>query len=106
MREVELVSEIMVAFVDGMQDKKSTINNFYEAFDEDFPRQGEIESRFREVIDFIAENLNEVVPATKFTRVPLFLLTLPCDLPREVRVARKSLQYQTIRLGRPVCRVA
>ena len=37
MMEVEFVSEVLIAFSNGMQDKKKSIHTFYGEYDETFP---------------------------------------------------------------------
>ena len=72
MLEVELTSELMIAGIDGLQDKKASIDRFYARFDDGFPERSEVESQFRATIDEINEALAEVLPRSAFRRVPLF----------------------------------
>jgi uncharacterized protein DUF262 len=77
MLEVEFVSEVMIASLDGMQDKKKSIDEFYLTFDEKFPRQRRVEQRFRDAADEINEAMNDELRQTEFHRSPL-LYTLFC----------------------------
>lgn len=72
MQEVELTSELMIAIISGIQDKKKSIDSFYERFDDEFPNRADNEEKFRAVIDAINEGVGEDLSATEFRRVPLF----------------------------------
>jgi hypothetical protein len=77
MLEVEFVSEIIIAQIDGMQDKKTSIDDFYERYDEDFKQQSTVEKRFREVADTVDEITADQLRNSEFRRTPL-LYTLFC----------------------------
>lgn len=72
MHEVEFVSELIIAMIAGMQDKKSSIDSFYDKYDDIFQERVEIENRFRNIIDIINESVGESLASTEFRRVPLF----------------------------------
>jgi hypothetical protein len=72
MLEVELVSEILVAQMAGLQDKKKSLDGFYRDFDEEFPDSDRHQKRFRSVIDAISETLGESLRSSEFRRPPLF----------------------------------
>src|ERR1700741_877203 len=72
MSEVELTSELMIVQIDGLQDKKKSIDTFYERYDEEFPERGGVEGRFRSVIDVIGEFVGEWLGGSEFHRTPLF----------------------------------
>jgi hypothetical protein len=72
MREVELTSELMIAMLAGLQDKKKSIDSFYASKDEEFPERSSTENRFRSVIDAINESIGEDLGKLKFHRLPLF----------------------------------
>jgi hypothetical protein len=73
----EFVSEVFVAFLDGMQDKKKSLNDFYELYDESFAKQDTMKKRFREVVDEINGSIGEDLKATVFRRPPI-LYSLFC----------------------------
>lgn len=79
MLEVELTSELVIAQMDGMQDKKKSISTFYAQYDEEFPARKTMERRFREVVDTINEVFPDTLSATEFHRPPLFY-TLFCAI--------------------------
>ncbi|HEV3456396.1 MAG TPA: DUF262 domain-containing protein [Thermoanaerobaculia bacterium] len=79
MLEVEFVSEILIAFLAGMQDKKKSIDTFYVTYDEAFEEQEQIEKRFREVVDTISDTFGDSLVETAFRRIPL-LYTLFCAI--------------------------
>jgi hypothetical protein len=72
MAEVELTSELMILQLAGLQDKKKSINVYYEQFDDRFPERDRIEQRFRAVVDVIGEFVGEWLGTSEFHRPPLF----------------------------------
>lgn len=72
MLEAELTSELVIMMMVGMQDKKSSINYFYEELDEDFPGKDTIVANFQSVIDTITAALEDTIKDTEFRRIPLF----------------------------------
>ena len=72
MSEVEMTSELMILQLDGPQDKKQTIDDFYDKYDEEFPKQKTVVNRFRSTVDVIADSCGEVLPDSLFTRATLF----------------------------------
>jgi hypothetical protein len=72
MLEVELTSELMIAELDGLQDKKTSINRFYAQFDDRFPQRSRLEKHFRLTLDVIDETFRESLTTSEFRRPPLF----------------------------------
>jgi len=72
MLEVELTSELMIVQIDGIQDKKKSIDKFYADYDEMFRDEKAIERRFRTTIDAINEAAGDSLGESEFRRVPLF----------------------------------
>jgi uncharacterized protein with ParB-like and HNH nuclease domain len=92
MQEVELTSELLIAQLDGLQDKKKSIDKFYETYEDSFDEQKKCEGRFRSTMDAVESSLGDDLDDTEFIRPPLFytlfcvthqrLYGLPkCDLP-------------------------
>jgi hypothetical protein len=77
MQEVEFVSEVLIALLAGMQDKKKSIDSFYEKHDEDFKQQSIVDKRFREIVDDVNEALGDKLGELAFRRPPL-LYSLFC----------------------------
>lgn len=77
MLEAEFVSELLIAFLAGMQDKKKSINDFYEKYDDEFKQQTVMDKRFREVVDEVNEAFTDGLQDTAFKR-PHLLYTLFC----------------------------
>lgn len=99
MLEVELTSELLIAGNVGMQDKKNSIDDFYDDWEESYPDQQRDERRFDETMTTISESFaDEDLADTEFHRPPLFY-TLYCvvyhhifGLPEMQRVSpRKRL---------------
>lgn len=72
MLEVELTSEMMILQLDGLQDKKKSINQFYVDNDEEFNMRESVEDRFRSIVDVVDESLFGVIGRSQFTRIPLY----------------------------------
>jgi hypothetical protein len=72
MLEVEFTSELLILQLAGLQDKKTSIDQFYSELDASFPARGRVEARFQKVLDEIADSLPEGLQETEFRRVPLF----------------------------------
>jgi hypothetical protein len=72
MAEVELTSELLIIGLDGLQDKKKSIDDFYEDFDEDFDDRRKVADRFRTTVDAIVSSCEDILPQSEFRRPPLF----------------------------------
>jgi hypothetical protein len=72
MDEVEMVSELVVAEIDGLQDKKKSLETFYQEKDLEFADREKYVDRFRAVITEISESLDVPLSETEFSRKPLF----------------------------------
>jgi uncharacterized protein with ParB-like and HNH nuclease domain len=72
MQEVELTSELLVASIDGLQDKKKSIDRFYAELEEDFADQKRVETRFSATMDAIEKAVGGSLKETDFNRPPLF----------------------------------
>jgi hypothetical protein len=78
MLEVELTSELLIAGHIGMQDKKTSVNTFYEDWETAYPDQARDEQRFMETMNAISETFaNDELKDSDFRRPPLFY-TLYC----------------------------
>ena len=78
MLEVELTSELLIAGHDGMQDKKVSLNTFYEKWEDSYPEQDVDTKRFAETMNTISETFpKDELRTTNFRRGPLFY-TLYC----------------------------
>lgn len=72
MGEAELVSELLVAMIDGPQTKKEKVKKFYELHDEDFPQKKTIKKQFKEIIDIISIILGNELKHSIFSRPAMF----------------------------------
>lgn len=72
MAEAELASELMVAMLNGLQPGKTTLSQFYEKYNDDFPQSKEYSKRFHEMINSIAFLFGDELSKTPFRRTPLF----------------------------------
>ncbi len=117
MLEVEITSELMIAELDGLQDKKKSINGFYAKYDDEFKDRERIESRFRTIIDVIDGALGDSLEDSEFRRPPLFYSlfcavyhrlfglpkqTLPTPKKRLSETERRSLYAAAIELSEKI----
>lgn len=72
MEEAELVSELLISGLGGLQDKKKSIETFYAKFDDTFPIRDEAVTRFKTILGEIAEFAPSPLRDTEFHRRPLF----------------------------------
>lgn len=95
MGEVELTSELLILGLDGLQDKKKSIDHFYDAFDVQFPQRKKAERQFRLTVDALSEACGEVLPQSEFHRPPLFYSLYAC-------VYHRMFGLQNCRIASPV----
>ena len=72
MREVELTSELLILEHSGLQDKKASVNNFYNKYDDVYSKRKLYASRFRTCMDVIENTCGQFLSSTEFRRPPLF----------------------------------
>jgi hypothetical protein len=79
MLEAELTSELLIAGNVGMQDKKKSIDDFYNNWETAYPQQSRDEKRFKETMGVISETFSDddSLAGSDFHRPPLFY-TLYC----------------------------
>ncbi len=95
MAEVELTSELLILGLDGLQDKKKSIDNYYEEYDENFDGQKSVADKFRKTIDTIVANCEDVLPESEFRRSPLFYSLYGAVYHRLFGIPNLELQRQT-----------
>mgnify|MGYP000278482157 CR=1 FL=1 len=76
MGDVDLVSELVIAIIDGIQNRK-VIEKYYKKFDDEFEQRKEIENFFKNTIDTIGKIYYEILPSSYFNGLPPFY-TLFC----------------------------
>lgn len=72
MAEAELVSELVIAMLDGLQPGKKTIEAFYKKYDEEFSEEEKVIREFRPIIDLISDVFQDGLSRTGYRRIPLF----------------------------------
>jgi len=72
MKEAELTSELLVAMAAGLQDKKKSLDKFYDKWDDRFPYKEKSIDRFFDVVDLIERDLGESLNDSNFRRPALF----------------------------------
>jgi hypothetical protein len=100
MLEVELTSELMIAEIAGMQDKKKSIDTFYDDFDDTFPNRSSVRTRFRTIIDTISETFDNGLKETEFNRPPLFYSLFCALYHRLYRLPKTSIKTPRRRLDK------
>lgn len=71
MAEAELVTDLIIAALDGIQSKKSA-EKYYEKYDEAFDEKKDIEDNFNQVMDLIGNIFNGTLADSNFRTVPNF----------------------------------
>ena len=71
MKEAELSTDLVIAMIDGIQDRKK-IKSYYRKYDDDFPQEEEVVNRFKKCIDIIAEIFEDTLIESPFRRTTLF----------------------------------
>ena len=67
MKEAELTSELLMLLLDGMfEQTQKNITSYYKNFDDQFPREAEVASRFRAIMDEIAEKFGDGIAASGY----------------------------------------
>ncbi len=77
MLEHELTSELLIVGIAGMQDKKKSIDIFYEKYEDEYPSETRDAKHFDETMSTISETFRDDLEETSFKRPPLFY-TLYC----------------------------
>ncbi len=73
MYDAELVSEIVIGMVDGLQGGKAYIRKYYESYEIEFPYEDRIIIHFNKIIDLTASIFSSGLTSTPFSRSPLFM---------------------------------
>jgi len=71
MKEAELSTDLVIAMIDGIQDKKK-IKLYYKRNDDEFPQEEKVVNRFKKCIDTIAEIFGDTLIESPFRRTTLF----------------------------------
>ena len=100
MLDVELTSELVIAQIDGMQDKKKSIDKLYQKYDEQYPERELNERRFRGVIDTVNECFSDTLRETEFSRAPLFYTLFCAIYHRQYELPNFKLKTSRKRLSR------
>lgn len=79
MQEVLITSQLLIAGIDGMQDKNDSIDAFYKDYDKQFPGKQRCEQRFRATMESIHNTFPDGMADSQF-RKPPFFYTLFCVL--------------------------
>jgi len=72
MGEAELTSELVVAMLDGLQDKKKSLETFYKRHDDEFPQAKRIRREFESCIEKIDSLMGDQLRVTEFHKKALF----------------------------------
>jgi len=72
MAEAELVSELAVCMLTGIQRRRTGIEDLYKSKDDTFPERGRVEREFKAVIDAISACLGTELRANLFSRHVVF----------------------------------
>jgi hypothetical protein len=96
MGEAELTTELVVAMLDGMQDKKKSLEGFYKKYDDGFPDARRTRREFESCIEKIHSIMGGQLCETEFHKKSLFyslfcviydlLYGLPNEAPRRSKI--------------------
>lgn len=133
MLEAELTSELLIMQMDGLQDKKKSLDEFYRNLDDSWGedvnrwrrRNGDLspevwlsreesEKRFSSIINTIVEIVGDQLVQSEFRRVPLFYTLYACLYHRlygvpgfELETPRKSIsKHETAQLRDAIARLS
>ena len=71
MKEAELSADLVIAMIDGIQDRKK-MRSYYKKYDDDFPQEGGMKERFERLIDTISEIFGDSLIEYQFRKSTLF----------------------------------
>lgn len=71
MAEAELVTDLLIAILEGIQSKKSA-DKYYQKYDESFDNRKIVEGNFKATIDLIGTLFGDTLEGTEFRTVPNF----------------------------------
>lgn len=60
MKDVEFISELSIAVLHGVQNKKQTLDKYYELYEEEFPEKFELQDKFDKVLREIIKILPQI----------------------------------------------
>lgn len=86
MMDVELTSELLILLLDGVQDKKKSIDDFYRTYDDEFDEADRCAKLFSRVMTEIAEAVGDDLANTAFRRVPMFYSLFAAVAARHTQV--------------------
>lgn len=73
MHEVEEVADLIIAMHEGVHAKnKKLLDNYYEAYDVEYPERQAVEKRFEVVMSAIEDTLGSLIKSSEFSRKSLF----------------------------------
>ena len=73
MAEVQFISDLIVNMQNGLSNfSQKVISDFYESFDDKFPKKEAIKNKLNKIFDFIISLDPEVINQTIFNRAPIF----------------------------------
>lgn len=64
MKDVEFISELSIAYLNGLQNKKAKLDYFYALYEQDYPEREDVEALFDKVVG----EITQVLPFIKKTR--------------------------------------
>ena len=68
MADAELVSELLVGIMAGLQDKKKSLDRFYELHEDSFQEERQTRLRFEKTLSWLSDNAMEATKNTIFRR--------------------------------------
>ena len=78
MLNVEFISELMLAYIYGPQNKKQNLDKAYAAFEDEFPKRKDVERSFRSTITLLARIFEEMERSRWRKKSDFYTLFLVC----------------------------
>ncbi|WP_175926979.1 DUF262 domain-containing protein [Burkholderia cepacia] len=102
MIDVEYISELVIAYLHGLQNKKSQLDKWYATYEKSFPDQAKVESCFHDVLGELGQilpNINKTRWRKKSDFYTLFLIfanhrsSLPLTKTKRAQAAKKLIAF-------------
>lgn len=67
MKDVEFISELFIALIDGIQNGQEELDTFYAKYDASFPQRGQYVAKFRQTMDSL-KTIKSLLKNSRFTK--------------------------------------
>ncbi|MGD0477801.1 MAG: DUF262 domain-containing protein [Nitrososphaerales archaeon] len=99
MADAELASELVIAMLWGLQDKKKSISRYYKEYDTQFPQEEIVVPRFAEILHHIGQIFGGVLSMSSFHKRALFYSLFCCMYDLEYGLPGENGPYGRIEVA-------